>query len=47
MGSISLEEENSARYDQSEFSAPMSPEHNFQDQFDNEDSNRAASDYAR
>src|SRR3978361_785893 len=47
MGSVSPQEEHSAVFVQGEFSEPMSSEHNFQEQYDLEDPNRAMSDYAR
>jgi hypothetical protein len=47
MGSVSPQEEQSAVYMRGEFSEPLSPEHTFDDQYDNEDPNRAMSDYAR
>jgi hypothetical protein len=47
MSSISPNEESSAMYAQSEFSAPVPPEHHLENQYDNEDPNRAMSNYAR
>jgi hypothetical protein len=47
MGSVSPQEEHSAAFVEGGYSAPMSSEHNFEDQYDHEDPNRAMSDYAR